>query len=105
MDGLEKTLRRGAREVRDTADRRGGEARQELSRLWDQLENTFDRHVAPATAEGAQQAMHYAKEGRDVAYDLAGRLSDAARARPLLAIGLTVATTWLVTALLTPKRR
>jgi len=105
MDGLEKNLRRGARDVRDTADRTGSDARRELSRLWDQLETTFDRHIAPATSEGAQQAVHYAKEGRDVAYDLADRLSDAARARPLMAIGMTVAATWLVSALLRPRRR
>jgi len=105
MDSIEKTLRRGARDVRNTADRRGGEAKQELSRLWEQLETTFDRHVAPAASEGAQQAMHYGREGRDVAYDLADRLSDVARSRPLLTIGASIAATLLIATVLLPRRR
>lgn len=104
MDGID-TLRRGARDVRDVADRRGGEARRELSRLWSQLEDVLDRQVAPTASQAADRAGVYAREGRDVAYDLADRLSDATKARPLAAIGLAVGATLLIAALLTPRRR
>ena len=48
----------------------------------------------------ARSAEGYAREGRDLALDTAERLRDAARARPLLAIGIAVAATLAITSLI-----
>jgi hypothetical protein len=75
---------------------RGHDARAELRHLWGQMEDLLEQRLAP----GARQAGVYAREGRDMALNLTGQLRDAARHRPMLAIGLVVGATWLVASLL-----
>ena len=97
---------------RDTAGRlrdRGGDARGELRRLWSQLEDLVERNLGSAPSEAARSAGRYAgdyaRDGRDMAYDLADQVRSVTRARPLLAIGVAVAATLVVTSLLSGGRR
>lgn len=92
----------------DTADRlrdRGKDARGELRRLWSQLEDLVERNLGTTTSEAARSARHYARDGRDMAYDLADQLRSATRSRPLVAIGIAVVATVIVTSLLSGGRR
>ena len=93
---------------RDTAGRvrhRGEDARGELRRLWSQLEDLVERNLGTTPSEAARSAGHYARDGRDMAYDLADQVRSATRARPLVAIGIAVAATLIVTSLLSSGRR
>jgi ElaB/YqjD/DUF883 family membrane-anchored ribosome-binding protein len=121
-DGYLSSLRSGAREARDTAEdygrragsglrdtgdrlrERGDDARGELSRLWSQLEDLVERRIGPAASEAGRSASRYAREGRDVAIDYAEQLRDVTRSRPLVAIGVAVAATWLITSMLRSRR-
>ena len=113
-DDAEQYGRRAAGRLRDTGERlrdRGDDARGELGRLWGQLEELVERRVAPAASDVADTARHYAhsagayaREGREVAYDVADQLRGATRSRPLVAIGVAVAATWLIASMLRRKR-
>ena len=114
-DGYLSNLLSRAEDARDSADKyrrtasstlrdRGSDARSELSRLWGELEDLVERRLSPAAQDAARQAGSYAREGRDVALDMASQLRDVARHRPLMAIGVAVAATWLVTTMLRSKR-
>ncbi|MCO6415401.1 hypothetical protein JYK14_04315 [Siccirubricoccus sp. KC 17139] len=114
-DGYFSALRERAHDVRDSAESYGRRARRELhdrsddtrgelARLWGQLEDLVERRVAPAASEAAGNARVYAREGRDAALYLADHIRDATRARPLVAIGVAVAATWLIGSLLRGKR-
>jgi len=99
--------RRAGRQLRD----RGDDARGELSRLWGELEDLVERRIAPAASDAAGQARGYvrsaggyAREGRDMAYDMAEQLRDVTRSRPLVAIGVAVAATWLISSMLRSRR-
>jgi hypothetical protein len=107
---------RDAGEARDEAWRRGGEAlsdlrrhgsdtRSELRRLWSQLEDLMEREVAPRASSYARTARGVAGEGRERVEEAADYLRDATRARPLLAIGIAVAATWLAVSLIGRGRR
>ncbi len=88
----------------DTVRDRSGDAQGELRRLWSQLEDLVGNRVAPAASDAVRAAGGYAEEGRDMAMDLAQQVRSAARARPLLAIGIAVAATWLVLSLFGRRR-
>jgi hypothetical protein len=114
-DGYLTSLRSRADDVRDTAEEygrrargtlrdRGEDARSELSRLWGELEDLVERRIGPAASEAARSAGGYAREGRDMALDVAGHLRHATRARPLVAIGIAVAATWVISSMLRGKR-
>jgi ElaB/YqjD/DUF883 family membrane-anchored ribosome-binding protein len=121
-DGYLSSLRSGARDareaaedygqraagrLRDTGERlrdRGDDARSELSRLWSQLEDLVERRIRPAASEAASSAGGYARQGRDMAYDVADQLRDVTRSRPLVAIGVAVVATWLITSMLRSRR-
>jgi ElaB/YqjD/DUF883 family membrane-anchored ribosome-binding protein len=106
-DSAESYGRRASGSLRDTGERlrdRGGDARTELSRLWSQLEDLVERRISPAAQDAARYAGGYAREGRDVAMDMASHLRDATRSRPLMAIGIAVAATWLISGMLRSKR-
>lgn len=114
-DGYLSSLRSGAREARDTAEEygrrtvgrlrdRGDDARSELSRLWSQLEDLVERRLRPVASEAADSASGYARQGRDIAYDVADQVRDLTRHRPLLAIGIAVAATWLIASMLHSRR-
>lgn len=113
-DTAEDYGRRVAGRLRDTGERlrdRGDDARGDLARLWHQLEDLVERRVRPAASDAvdyagdyARQARGYARQGRDVAYDVADHLRDATRSRPLVAIGVAVAATWLISSMLRSKR-
>jgi hypothetical protein len=119
-DGFLSGLARRVIDVRDTAEEygrdtagrlrhRGDDARGELRRLWSQLEDLVERNLGATPSDAAQSAArsarHYAQDGRDLAYDLADQVRAATRARPLLAIGIAVAATVIVTSLLSGGRR
>jgi hypothetical protein len=89
----------GGRAAGDLRER-GEDARAQLARLWGQIEDLFDRRVAPAASRTAASAEGYAREARDRAAELAEGLRAATRARPLLAIGIAVAATYAVATLL-----
>jgi hypothetical protein len=106
-DDAEDYSRRAGRQLRD----RGDDARSELSRLWGQLEDLVERRLGPAASEAAGQARGYAqaaggyaRDGRDMAMDVAEQLREVTRSRPLVAIGIAVAATWLITSMLRSKR-
>lgn len=122
-DGFLSSLRSGARDARDSAEDygrragsrlrdagdqlrdRGDDARSELSRLWSQLEDLVERRIRPAASDAADYAGGYARQGREVAYDVADQIRDVTRSRPLLAIGVAVAATWLIASMLRSSRR
>jgi hypothetical protein len=79
---------------------RGSDARAELARLWRQVEDLVENRAAPAASRAARSAEHYLGEGREYAVEAAERLREAARARPLLAIGIAVAATFAIASLI-----
>ncbi len=93
-----------ASRVAEEVQSRGRDASSELASLWSRIEELFNRNVTPTARDMADRAEPYWREGRDYAVDAAGRLRDAARARPLLAVGIAVAATWLVTTMLQGRR-
>ncbi len=102
-----RRLRRGVNEARYAGRRlreRGEDTHGELRRLWSQLEDLVERRIAPAASDAAHAAGDYAREGRDMALDMADQLRSATRARPLVAIGIAVAATWIVASLLNSRR-
>jgi ElaB/YqjD/DUF883 family membrane-anchored ribosome-binding protein len=115
-DGFLSTLARRVSDARDTAEEygrdtggrlrhRGEDARGELRRLWSQLEDLLERNLGTTSSAVARSAGHYARDGRDMAYDVADQVRSATRARPLLAIGIAVVATVVVTTLLSGRRR
>ena len=99
----DEAWRRGGRTFSDLR-RRGGDARAELRRLWSQIEDLVENEVAPRASDYGRSARHYAVEGRDRALEAADYLRHATRARPLVAIGVAVAATWLVASLMRRSR-
>lgn len=110
-----ESLRRIARQLRrETAEHgrhaaedlrdRGEEAREELARLWAQIEDIVEHRLGPAARGASRDARHYAHEGRVMARDMTERARNAAASHPLAAIGLAVAATWLVAAALRNRR-
>ena len=97
------------RDVARRARDRGEDARGELSRLWSQLEDAIERNLGSSPREAVRTAgsyaRDYAEEGRDYAYELADQLRSATRARPLVAIGIAVAATLVLTSLLSGGKR
>ena len=90
----------------------GGDARSELRRLWSQMEDIVERNFGSSPSEAARAAgdyaRDYARDGREMAYDLADQVRSAARDRPLVAIGIAVVATLIITSLLSSgssKRR
>jgi ElaB/YqjD/DUF883 family membrane-anchored ribosome-binding protein len=119
-DGFLSGLTRRAFDARDTAEeygrdagRRlregGGDARGELRRLWSQMEDLIERNVGSSPREAARvagdYARDYARDGRDLAYDVADQIRSATRDRPLVAIGIAVAATLIITSLLSSSKR
>lgn len=108
-------LRRIARELRDsTTGHRGGaahglrargeDARAELARLWAQMEDIVEHRLGPAARDASHDMREYLEEGRDVAVDAAWRVREAARAHPLMAVGIAVVATWVVASLVRGRR-
>ena len=120
LSGLTRRAYEARDAIRDTADdygrdagrrlREGGDdARGELRRLWSQMEDVVERNLGSSPREAARTvsgyARDYADEGRELAYDLAHQIRDATRSRPLVAIGIAVAATFVITSLLSSSRR
>ena len=106
-DDAERYGRRASSSLRGTGERlrdRGDDARGELSRLWGQLEDLVERRLGPAANDVANRAGYYARDGREAAYDMADQLREVTRSRPLLAIGVAVAATWAISAMLRSRR-
>jgi ElaB/YqjD/DUF883 family membrane-anchored ribosome-binding protein len=117
------------------ARRGGKDAMGELRGLWDRIEDLVERQVAPAASDYARSARDtaadyagsagdkayryaqgagryarraardYGPQAREAAENAAGYLRDVTRQRPLLAIGVAIAGTWLVATLLSGSRR
>lgn len=118
-DSAEDYGRDAGRRIRGTAEDYGGEAKRrvrdgsddargELRRLWSQVEDVVERNYDSSrdlvrTAGG--YARDYANDGRDIAYDVADQIRSAARSRPLVAIGIAVAATFVLTSLLSGSKR
>lgn len=98
--GAERTGRRLAAELQD----RGSSAGTQLARLWNQIEELFESRVAPAASDAARLAGGYARgyahDGREYALDAADQLRSATRHRPLVAIGIAIVATYVITSLL-----
>jgi hypothetical protein len=77
----------------------------ELSDLWSRMEELVRHEVRPRAREAGRAARPHLEEGRDIASDAALQLRDAARARPLLAIGVAVVATYAITSMLQGSRR
>ena len=120
-----------AREGYRRARRGGSDAMGELRGLWGRIEELVERQVAPAASDYARSAgetasdyartagdtasryarragraaRDYAPQAREAAESAADYVRDATRARPLLAIGIAIAGTWLVATMLNSDRR
>ena len=118
--GFLSTLSKRADDARDMAEdygrdagRRmregGGDARGELRRLWSQMEDLVERNLGSSPSEAARAAgsyaRDYARDGREMAYDVADQVRSVTRERPFVAIGIAVAATLIITSLLSSKRR
>lgn len=106
-DTAEDYRRRASRSLDHAGDRlrhRGEDASGELKRLWHQLEDLVENRIRPAAQDAAHRGRDYAHEGRDLAVDMTAQLREAARSRPLVAIGIAVAATWLITTMLRSRR-
>lgn len=114
-DEVPAALRRIARDLRDATvgfgRSAGGElrerhddARAELARLLQQIEDIVEHRLQPVAREASRDAREVLDDGREVALDAAARLRDATRTHPFLAIGIAVAATWVVTSLLRGRR-
>lgn len=101
----ERTGSRLASDLQDT----GSSAGKQLARLWAQIEDLFESRVSPAASDVARvaggYARDYARDGRDYAFDAADQLRTLTRNRPLVAIGVAVAATFIITSLLRSSRR
>jgi ElaB/YqjD/DUF883 family membrane-anchored ribosome-binding protein len=88
----------------DRVGRSGHRAKGELSKIWSQIEDLFDRNVTPtargAARHAARSAEPYLRDGRDYAAATASQLRNVTRSHPLLAIGVAIAGTLVVTSLL-----
>lgn len=119
-EGFLSGLTRRVYDARDTAEdygrdagrraREGGDdARGELRRLWSQMEDVVERNLGTSPREAARTAgsyaRDYARDGREIAYDMAGQIRTATRAQPLVAIGVAIAATLVITSLLSSKRK
>ena len=97
--------RDAGRRLRETS----GDARSELRRLWSQMEDLVERNLGASPTEAVRTAgsyaRDYAQDGRELAYDVADQIRSAARARPLVAIGIAVAATLVITSLLSSSKR
>jgi hypothetical protein len=100
---------RDARDVGRRARDRGDDARGELRRLWSQLEDAIERNFGSSPREAARSVGEYARDtardGREMAYDVAGQIRSATRERPLVAIGIAVAATLIITSLLSSSNK
>ena len=118
--GFLSTLTRGAYDAREAAEDYGrdagrraregaSDARGELRRLWGQMEDLVERNLGSSPSEAARTASSYARDyardGREMAYDVADQVRSVTRERPLVAIGIAVAATLIITSLLSSKRR
>lgn len=89
------------REVAGRAGRYADQASSRLGELWSEIEAL----VQQRGPEVADRARGYASDAGDVASDLSDQLAAMTRQRPLVAIGIAVAATWLVSSLLRSSRR
>lgn len=95
---------RTASRLASEARAKGRDASSELSDLWSRIEDLFHNRVTPAAQDAASQAGAYWRDSRDYAADATERLRESTRAHPLLAVGIAVAATWLVTSILHGRR-
>jgi ElaB/YqjD/DUF883 family membrane-anchored ribosome-binding protein len=118
-DGYRRAERYGRDAYRDA--RHGGqETLGELRRLWSRIEDLVEDRVAPAAGDYARGAGHraldyartagryaaeYGPQARDAALVAADYLRGATRARPLVAIGIAIAATWLIASMMRSDRR
>lgn len=115
-DGVQAGLARIARELRDATSWNGrgsgtAEARAELARLWSRIEDIIEHRLDPAAREvsrdaraALQNTRAQLEHGRDAALDAAGRLRDATRAHPLMALGIAAAAAWALASLIRARR-
>lgn len=78
--------------VRDLGDGAQGE----LSRLRGEVDRLMGERVTPALAGAAGTAEDYARRAKDSVAEQAERVSDIVTERPLLAVGLGLATGYLI---------
>jgi ElaB/YqjD/DUF883 family membrane-anchored ribosome-binding protein len=115
-DGVQAGLGRIARELRDLTAWHGRgntapDARAELAQLWSRIEEIVEHRLDPAAREisrdaraALQSTRAQIEHGRDAALDAAGRLRDATRAHPLVALGIAAAAAWAVASLMRARR-
>src|SRR3712207_9470785 len=82
--------RRVADQASASANRVAEDAQEELARLRSQVERLMQERATPALAGAADQVSDYANRARETIEDQAESLSETARERPLLAVGLAV---------------
>ena len=96
-DAAQDTGRHAAGRAASYAD----QASSRLGELWSEIEALVSRRGP----EVADRARGYASDAGDAAADLSDQLAAMTRQRPLVAIGVAVAATWLVSSLLHSSRR
>jgi ElaB/YqjD/DUF883 family membrane-anchored ribosome-binding protein len=112
MSAALRQLRSHAEDLYDTAQDRGrrmaGKASDQaddvvgrLRDMWSDIEDM----VTSRGSSAARQARGYARDTRDYAEDMAEQVMEATRQRPLMALGIAVAATWVVFSLLHSSRR
>lgn len=82
--------------AKDAARDLAGDAQGELSRLRGEVNRLMGERVTPALAGAAGTAEDYARQAKDTVVEQAERASDIVKERPLLAVGLGLATGYLL---------
>ncbi len=101
VEDLGETAQDTGRRAAGAASGYADHASTRLGELWSEIEALVS-HRAP---EVKDRARGYAHDAGDFAADMTDQVIAATRQRPLAAIGIAVAATWLVTTLLHSARR
>jgi ElaB/YqjD/DUF883 family membrane-anchored ribosome-binding protein len=100
-EDLYDTAQDSGRRVANSASGQADDVISKLRDLWSDIESL----VANRAPEAGRQARGYARDTRDYAGDVAEQVMEATRQRPLVAIGIAVVATYIVTSLLHSGRR
>jgi len=83
-------------QAKDSAQRVGDDAREELAKLRAQVERLMSERVTPALAGAADQVQDYADRARASIEDQADALSETVRERPLVAVAIAAVGGYLI---------
>jgi ElaB/YqjD/DUF883 family membrane-anchored ribosome-binding protein len=79
-----------------SADTISNDAREQIARLRDQVENLMRDRVSPGLTEAAGRAEQFARRAGETAHDQADALSERVRDQPLIAVAVAFGVGYLL---------